>query len=95
MVHGCFRRPILLSDNIEKVNETIFNNENQGNFDVHICSNFDYIMHYGVYFICCMILGIILGLCYSCFRYGGEINLSYKPIDLSDDNEEDEKINNV
>jgi hypothetical protein len=95
MVNGCFRRPILLTDNIEKVNETILKNGNQGKFDVHICSNYDYVIHYGVYIICCIILGLILGLCYSCFRYGGEINVSYKPIDLNNDIEEDEKINNV
>jgi hypothetical protein len=95
MVSGCFRRPILLSDNIEKVNKTILNNGNQGKFDVHICSNYDYVIHYGVYIICCIILGLILGLCFSCFRYGGEINVSYKPIDSNNDIEEDEKINNV
>ncbi len=60
MINGCFPRPILLFDNIEKVNETILNNGNEGEFDVDICSNFEYIINYGVYFICCIILWFIL-----------------------------------
>jgi hypothetical protein len=60
MTSGCFRHPILLFDNIEKVNKTISNNANQGEFDVDICSNFNSIIDYGVYFICCMILWFIL-----------------------------------